>query len=237
MLKLYVTSCAKHQGKTFISAGLAGTMQSLGYQTSVYKPVQTSGIERAGFMQSPDLTVVKSIDPYIKTQFTYLYKSELEPLIASEDENNPIDIDFLNKEVQKIQSNSDCTIIDGNGGLMSPLAPNQTNSDMIRKIQFPVLLVTTPDENAVNNSLLTIENAQNKGIQVRGVVINNIAENCKESVLTSVSRIIEEYTNVKILGLVSHLGKNYTPEDMITSILNGIDIESVFDVKIEKLGI
>ena len=83
MLKLYISSGNKKDGKTFLTAGLAATMQSLGYSTAVYKPIQTSGIEINGFMQSPDLTFVKSIDPYINTYFTYLFKTNSEPLIAS----------------------------------------------------------------------------------------------------------------------------------------------------------
>ena len=54
MLNLYVTSANRKEGKTFLTAGLAATMQSLGYSTCVYKPIQTAGIEINGFMQSPD---------------------------------------------------------------------------------------------------------------------------------------------------------------------------------------
>ena len=49
MLNLYVTSANRKDGKTFLTAGIAATMQSLGYSTSVYKPVQTGGIEVNGF--------------------------------------------------------------------------------------------------------------------------------------------------------------------------------------------
>ena len=58
MLNLYITSGNKKDGKTFLTAGLGATMQSLGYVTSVYKPVQTAGLEVNGFTQSPDLTVI-----------------------------------------------------------------------------------------------------------------------------------------------------------------------------------
>ena len=56
MLNLYITSTQKKEGKTFLTAGLSATMQSLGYSTCVYKPIQTCGIEINGFTQSPDLT-------------------------------------------------------------------------------------------------------------------------------------------------------------------------------------
>ena len=102
MLNIYITSGNKKDGKTFLTAGIAATMQSLGYSTSVYKPIQTAGIEINGFTQSPDLTFVKSIDPYINTHFSYVFKSKSEPLIASEAENEIINIESINKEYLKI---------------------------------------------------------------------------------------------------------------------------------------
>ncbi len=235
MLNIYITSSEKKCGKTFITAGIAATMQSLGYSTTVYKPIQTSGIEKNGFMQSPDLTFVKTIDPYINTHFTYLYKYNTEPLIASEQDNEFIDIDLIQSEYKRITTVSECTIIDGDSGILSPLADNILTIDLIKKLSIPILIITSPNDNAVNNTLLTIKSAQEKGIDIRGVIINNIPENCDKTLLTSIPRIIEEYTNVKVLGLVPELTNKYSPEDLITAILNGIDVESIFNVKIEKL--
>ena len=237
MLNLYVTSPKLKAGKTFITAGLAATMQSLGYSTSVYKPIQTAGIEKGGFMQSPALTFIKTIDPYINSHFTYLYKVDSEPMIAAEEENEAIDINIIKKEYAKIVSTSDFTVIDGDRGLLSPIAPNVQTIDLIRTLKTPILIVTYPDEDAVNTTLLTINAALDMGINIRGVVINNIENNCDKTLLTSITRVIEECTNVKILGLVPHLENSYSPEDMISAILNGIDIESLLGVRISKLDI
>ena len=235
MSNIYISSGNKKDGKTFLTAGLAATMQSLGYSTSVYKPIQTAGIEINGFTQSPDLTFIKTIDPYINTHFTYLFKSKTVPLIAAENENEFIDIELINNEYHNISSSSDCTIIDGDNGLLSPLAQSVQTIDMIRKLQIPVLFAITPREDSINDTLLSIYTAQEKGVEVRGVIINNIDENCSTEMLTSITRIIEEYSNIKILGLLPNLGNKIQPEELITAILNGIDIESVFNVKIEKL--
>ena len=237
MTKLYIASGQRKDGKTFITTGLAATMQGLGYGTSVYKPIQTDCIEANGFIQSPDLTFVKTIDPYINTYFTYLFKSNAEPLIAAENENEYIDLELINQEYSRILNSSDCTLIDGEGGLLSPIAPNTQIIDIIKKLQIPTIFVITPREDAINDVLLSINQAQEKGIEVRGVIINNIKEDCSKEMLTSITRIIEEYTNIKILGLIPYLGERFSPEELITSILNGIDIESVFNIKIEKLGL
>ena len=237
MMNLYITSPNKKDGKTFLTAGLAATMQSLGYSTSVYKPIQTSGIEINGFMQSPDLTFVKAIDPYINTYFTYLYKDSIEPLISAENENDYIDIELINNEYTRIINSSECTIIDGDHGLLSPLAPSIQTIDMIKRLQVPCLMVVSPKVDSINEILLTVNLAQERGVEVRGVVINNIEESLNNTDLVAITRIVEEYSNAKILGLLPSLGENPRPEEIITGILNGIDVESVFNVKIEKLDI
>lgn len=235
MLNLYITSANRGDGKTFLTAGIAATMQSLGYTTSVYKPIQTAGKELNGFMQSPDLTYIKAIDPYINTHFTYLFRSKSEPLIAAENENEFIDIELINNDYQKIISNSDCTIIDGDNGLLSPIAPSIQTIDMLKRLQVPVLFTVTPKEDTINDTLLSIYAAQEKGLEIRGVVINNIKDNCPKEMLTAITRVIEEYSNVNILGLIPNLGEKFAPEDLITGVLNGVDVESAFKVKIEKL--
>lgn len=235
MLNLYITSAKHGDGKTFIAAGIAATMQSLGYSTSVYKPIQTGGIEINGFIQSPDISFVKNIDPYINTHVSYLFKTKGEPLIAAENENEAIDIEKINSEYSKLIYTSDCTIVDGNSGLMSPISTSVQTIDLVKRMQVPCLLVVTPKEDSINDALLSIYTAQEKGVEIRGVIINNIYNDCSKTLLTSITRVIEEYSNVKILGLIPHLGEKIIPEELITGILNGIDIESIFNVKIEKL--
>lgn len=235
MTSLFITSGNRKDGKTFVSAGFATTMQSLGYSTSVFKPIQTRGIDINGFTQSPDLTFIKTMDPYINTHFSYIFKSNKEPLISAELDNKQIDLDLIVNDYSRILNSSDCTIIDGECGILSPIAPSIQTIDIVKKMQVPLLIITKPNEESINNVLMTINTAQEKGILVRGVILNNITENCPKATLTNITRIIEEYSNVNILGLIPNLGEKFKPEDLISGILNGVDIESVFNVKIEKL--
>ena len=236
MIKLAVTSTGYKKGKTFVSAGLASTMQSLGYATCVYKPVHTGGIEKSGFMQSQDLTFVKTMDPYIGTKFTYLFKSEQEPVIAAEIENARIDKYFIQNDFNVISEKYDCGIIDGNSGLSSPLGVNFSEADLYKFLRVPVLIVVTPEKDTVNDTILTINYAQQRNADVRGVVINDYPEFSSDDCIKNIPRLIEEYTDAKILGIIEHLKSPYTSNDLIATILNGTDVESIFDLKIEKLG-
>lgn len=239
MLNIFITGTNTNVGKTFITAGLAATMQSLGYQTCVYKPVQTGAIEKSGFAQSPDLAFVKNIDPYVKTFSSYLLRQKSTPVIAAEHENIFIDKGVIVKDYEAIRRDFDCTIAEGTGGIMTPLAHNFIISDMIKALDIPAVIVINPDKGIINQTLLTLNHAEQKNIKIRGVIINNFPETTTDIDLKNTPRLIEEYSNAKILGIVKNVEdvKRINPSNLITDILNGIDIESLFEVKIAKLDI
>lgn len=239
MLNIFVTGTDINVGKTLITAGLAATMQSLGYSTCVYKPVQTGAVEKSGFIQSPDLAFVKNIDPYIKTFSSYLIKTLAIPVIAAEFDDVEIEKSFIKKDYENICTDFDCVITEGTGGVMTPLAPDFMVSDLIKELNIPAVIVIKPDLSTVNQTLLTINHLQSKKVNVRGVIINNFSDAMNNPDIKSIPRLVEEYSDTKILGIVKSFDdtKKINPNDLIMDILNGIDIESVFDVKIAKLDV
>lgn len=239
MLNVFVTGTDTNIGKTFITAGLAATLQSLNYTTSVYKPIQTGAAVKSGFAQSPDLVFIKTIDPYIKTYSSYLLKESAVPVIAAEREGVVIDRNVIKADYEEISKDFDACIVEGTGGVMTPVAPDLYVSDVARALNLPIVIVVKPDSSTINHVLLTINHALSKGLKIRGIIINDFPENVKSLDVKTTPRLIEEYSDVKILGIVKHFTsfKKINPSDLITNILNGIDIESVFNVKIAKLDI
>lgn len=239
MLNVFITGTDTDIGKTFITSGLAATMQSLGYSTCVYKPVQSGADEKNGLKISPDLAFVQNIDPYVKTYSSYLFKAPTAPLIAAELENVVVDKNIIKTDFKTLSEGHDCTITEGAGGLMVPIAPKFLILDMIKMLGLPIVIVIRPDLGTVNHTILTVNQAISSGINVRGVIINNFPEKTKDIAIKTAPRLIEEYSDAKILGIVKHFNnvEKLKPSDLITTILNGVDIESVFDVKIPKLDI
>ncbi len=237
MLELFVSGSEKYSGKTFITAGLAATMQSLGYSTSVYKPVQTGAIEKNGFIQAPDLAFVKFVDPYIKTYFSYLLKNNIIPAVAAELEQISINKEIIYQDYESIKKKYECILTDGTMGLSTPLGDDFLEQDLVSMLNIPVLIVVSPSGNSVNNTISEVNQAMTSGIKIRGVVINNCPENFQDLNVKSLPKLIEKYTDVKILGIMPYIGdlKKINPNDLISNILTGIDIESVFDIKIAKL--
>ena len=52
MLDVFITGSQNDTGKTIVTAGLAATMQSLGYSTGVYAPVQKGGLAKDGYSEA-----------------------------------------------------------------------------------------------------------------------------------------------------------------------------------------
>lgn len=236
MLELFVTGVDKYSDKIFVTAGITATMQSLDYSTAVYKPVETGIIEKQGFVQSPDLAYVKYIDPFVKTYYTYLLKAHFNPLISAAKEGIVIEKDRILADYQKIQDVNELLIIDGVGGLATPLSKNFLEEDMIKMIDVPLLLVVSAAHSSIDNIILIINHAIEKGINLRGIILTNYPESTDNSDIKLMPRLIEEYTNVKILGILPHFNKpELNPNDLITEILSGIDLEAVLNLRIAKL--
>ena len=236
MLELFVTGADKNSDKIFVTAGITATMQSLGYSTAVYKPVETGVIEKNGFIQSPDLAYVKYVDPFIKTYFTYLFKDRSNPLIAAAKEGVIIEKNDILTDYQKLEDMYELLIVDGVSGLAAPMGKNFLEEDLIKMLDMPLLLVVSALNSDINNILLTVNHAKEKGIHIRGIILTNYPEQTENSEIKMLPRLIEEYTDVKILGILPHFNKNdLNPNDLISEILSGVDLEAVVNIRIAKL--
>ena len=233
MLELFVTSVDNNSDKVFVVAGLSATMQSLGYSTCVYKPIDVGAYEDNGSLQSLDLSYVKFVDPYVKTYFSYLFKANLPPILAGASEGLKIEKDVILKDFQNIQNINECTLIDGLSGLATPLNKDFLEEDIIKILDLPLLFTVKLQNSNINNIVLSINRAKDIGIDLRGVILTDFN---KESIdVKLMPKLIENYTDAKVLGILPKLEKSVNPEDLITETLTNIDVESVFKLNIAKL--
>ena len=236
MLELYVTETEKNTGKIVLSAGLAGTMQALGYCSTLYKPIQTGALlQKNGLLKSGDLEFMKFIDSYMETYSTYLFKSTSSPVIAGALEGVEVDFDLICKDYSLFYKNYDCIVTDGTYGLSTPITRKFTETDLIKRLGLPVLLVAPSESASINNTIMSIQQAQTSGLNFRGTVLSTTDGMCDEESLTA--RLIEEYTGTKICGIFNKLkdDKEFEPNDIIANIITDVDIQKIFDVGIEKL--
>ena len=211
MLELFVSgNCSG-----YIAAGLAATMQSLGYSVCVYKPIEFNPILQEGYLKSPDLSFAKKMDSNIKTFFSYL--------IENKNDIKNINIEELTKDFDSIRKEFECVIICGSENLETNITKNITEKDLIKTFNVPVLLVM--DDIFQEACLKKLQKILNYNINFRGILIPILPNN----------DYIKQYSNTNILGITPKYDININPNDLICEILTKTDIEKVFNVKIAKL--
>ena len=77
------------------------------------------------------------------------------------------------------------------------------------------------------------------GIKVNGIIVNKYPEDNEDIGIKNVPRLIEEYTDASVVGIIKELSgyEEMSPASIIDNVLNGVDIEKVFDIKIPKLEV
>ena len=66
-------------------------------------------------------------------------------------------------------------IVEGAGGLLSPLTETESVADVARDLGFPLLVVARASLGTINHTLLTLEAARNRRLDVAGIILNQVA--------------------------------------------------------------
>jgi len=239
MLSVFISGLQKQTGKTILTAGLAGTMQSLSYSTSVFKPVQTGANTMNGFLQSQDLALIKRIDSNIQTYSSYIFTKKSPPLIAAyESDLTKIELKNITKDFETNIMQTECHIIEGSDSIATPINDKQTETDIVKTLGAPLLLVVNPKKSTIDDVIMGVNYINNNKMQFLGIVINNFNEHSSDMEEKYFPALIKEYTGANILGTIPHYDnfETLTPETLIADILNNVQIEDIFGVKIAKLN-
>ena len=238
-MQVFVTGTDTDIGKTVVTAGLAAVMQSLGYKAGVYKPIQSGAEEKNGFLISPDLSYVKKLDFYVETLCTYLLKPPTAPRIAAEIDGVSINLNAINREYQSIKQTCEVVFVEGAGGLMVPVTKESLMIDIAKMLDIPLLVVARPHLGTINHTLLTINQAKQAGLDIAGVIINRYPSGTTDIAIKTAPRLIEEYSDSSILGIIPDIPnfENIKPGALINILINSVDIEKIFRIKIPKLNL
>ena len=101
-----------------------------------------------------------------------------------------------------------------------------------------MLLVLNPKKSTIEDAIMGINYVNSQHLNLLGVIVNNYEENSFYLEEKYFPQFVEEYTNAKILGTLPHYSdmQKLTPETLIADVLNNINIEDIFGLKIAKLN-
>ena len=239
IMNIFITGINHGCGKTLIAAGITAVLQSLGYRTCVYKPVQTGAVDRGKYIVSPDLKFVRKLDPNILTHATYLLTSNTVPAAASQIEQVAINIEDIENDYGILSQNTEILIVEGTGGLLTPINTDTFNLHIPLTLKLPVVFVVNPSNDSLNSYLNELSTARKAGLEVLGVIINKYPAQPKTEDIETFPSLLEHYSCVKVLGIIHYLknNKNIKADELFTEILNGINIQEILKMEIPKLNL
>lgn len=233
MKAYFITGTDTGVGKTAITAGLAGSMRKLGVNVGVMKPIATGIPQKTGF-KSLDVAILadasgtKDSEDLINPVFLPIPTS---PYDATKLLSLPVDMPLILTKFTKLLSAHDVLLVEGIGGMMTPITKNFFVADMIKAMSVETIIVTRATLGTLNHTLMTYKMCKDYDIKVKGLVINNFDEK-GTAAEKNAPVTLHEITGLDIMGVVPFI-KNYDKIDtMIETVGKKIDVKALISQKV-----
>ena len=202
----FITGTDTGVGKTVATFVLGTLLQQRGIDVGIMKPVQCGGNDAVFLRRKLNLA-----DPLAKIN-PYFAPEPLSPHLAFRRKKEKIDPARIRSVYDQLQSRHTLILVEGAGGLLVPLSEKYLVADMIRDLGLEVIIVARAGLGTINHSLLTIEQARQAGLKVRGIVFNATTK-AKPGIIEQTNpSIIERMSGVPVLGTIPRLKNLNTKE-------------------------
>ena len=197
---IFITATGTDIGKTYISALIVKKMREEGLNCGYYKPILSGAINGIpGDCKYVTETAGLNCNPM--DCLTYCFEEAVSPHLAAKRQNIVISKEKILEDFKSKQQEYDYLLIEGAGGITCPI--NIENkylmNDLIKDMGTDIVIVADGGLGTINSVLLTVEYAQKRNINIRGIILNNYKDNFmyEDNVIS-----IEKLTGLNILTTV-----------------------------------
>lgn len=178
MQGIFVTSNNTGSGKTTIAREICSKLKDK-TSVKVRKPVE-SGCKLINNQLFPEdaASLAKSCDSKeaLDVICPYRFADAVSPEKASNDSGFDLNLANLIQACRKNSENG-FFVVEGAGGIYSPIAKNTLNVDLAKDLNLPLVLVINDELGAISESLLSICAAKKNKLKVLCLILNNIKDN------------------------------------------------------------
>lgn len=203
---IFVTATGTDVGKTYISALIVKKMRELGYNCGYFKPALSGAEIVNGKLVPGDCAYVlktAKINNEPMNYVSYVFKTAVSPHLASEIEKNPINIEKIKSDFERIKKEYDFVVVEGAGGIICPFNLKEQKlmlPDVIKSLGLDILIVASASLGTINSTVLTAEYAKQHNINVKGIILNNYDET--DFMQIDNKKQVEALTGVKVVATV-----------------------------------
>ena len=147
----FITGTDTGVGKTVLTALLARHLRERGVNAAALKPVCSGGRDDARALHAAmdGALTLDEINPWH-------FRAPIAPLLAARRERRQVRLADVLAHVRAMQKRFDVVLVEGAGGLLSPLGENFDSRDLIAALRATPMVVCPNRLGAVNQVLLTL---------------------------------------------------------------------------------
>jgi len=149
---IVITGTDTSAGKTVLTALLACHLRASGVSVAALKAICSGGRDDARVLHGilRDVLTLDEINPWS-------FRAPLAPLLAAREERQSVALRDVVAHVHAIAHRFDTVLVEGAGGLLSPLGEGFSTRELIAALSAEVLIVAKNQLGVVNHVRLTLE--------------------------------------------------------------------------------
>jgi len=195
---IFITATGPDVGKTLVVASLIRHLQQIGRAVDVIKPI-VCGYEPAQAASSDLATLIAALElPFspetIERMAPWRFRAALPPELAAQYEKRHIDFDDVVAYCKAaVEQRRGVLLIEGVGGIMTPLDPNRTVLDVMMALRLPLILVTGSYRGALSHTLTALDSLFRRDMTLLATIVSETpgSKVPLEEVVASIARFTE----------------------------------------------
>ena len=210
---IFVTGTDTGVGKTVVAALLTRHLRARGLRVAALKPVCSGGRGDAHALHAAagKVLALDEVNPWH-------FRPPLAPLLAARKEGKSVRLNTVVARVRWIAKRFDRVVVEGAGGLLSPLGEDFNSRDLLRTLRATPIVVCPNRLGAVNQTLLVV-GALPRAIARRAKVVLAAPARADSATRTN-RRLLSELLGAARVHELPRLGRK--PNPALRSFLKGI---------------
>lgn len=196
---IFVTGTDTGVGKTYVTAALLAELRRRGVRAAAFKPIACG---EGGRQDAEIYAAIMKHEQSIDGINPIYLRHPLAPCVAARLEHRHVDIRRIRESYRQLISVYTIVLVEGAGGLLVPIRDNYFVADLAKSLKLPLLVVARLGLGTINHSLLTIRQARDKGLLVRGIILNDTVGSKHDQAARTNIQTVPELCETPLLGVM-----------------------------------
>ena len=204
----FITGTDTGVGKTVLTALLVEFLRARGIKAAALKPVCSGNRDDARkiFAAMNGALSLDEINPWH-------FRAPIAPSLAARLEKNPVKLSQVLAHGRAMQKRFEVLLVEGAGGLLSPLGENFDSRNLITTLRATPMVVAQNKLGAVNHLLLTLE-ALPKNLRAQARILL-MAQPKPEAAAASNARLLAQFFHGGKIFALPWLGRNFSAAETL----------------------